>query len=78
MLVNKDIKLVKDVERTRTMEMKLIKKNELAELLRDSWKLRCLEAAGVDNWTWYGQAMNNYDADEYTNDELTEDYDEAN
>lgn len=33
--------------------MKLIRKDELAELLRDRWKLRCLEMAGVDNWTWY-------------------------
>ena len=39
------------------MEMKLIRKDELAELLRDRWKLRCLEMAGVDNWTWYDQAM---------------------
>lgn len=49
--------------------MKLIRKDEL---LRDRWKLRCLEMAGVDNWTWYDQA------DEYTNDELTKDYNEAN
>lgn len=53
--------------------MKLIRKDELAELLRDRWKLRCLEMAGVDNWTW-----GNYEADEYTNDELTKDYNEAN
>lgn len=58
--------------------MKLIRKDELAELLRDRWKLRYLEMAGVDNWTWYGQAMSNYEADEYTNDELTKDYNEAN
>ena len=50
----------------------------LAELLRDRWKLRCLEMAGVDNWTWYDQAMSDYEADEYTNDELTKDYNEAN
>lgn len=29
-------------------------------------------------WTWYDQAMSDYEADEYTNDELTKDYDEAN
>lgn len=58
--------------------MKLIEKDELAELLRDSQKLSCLEMAGVDNWTWYDQAMDDYNADEYTNDELTEGYDEAN
>lgn len=50
----------------------------IAELLRDRWKLRCLEMAGVDNWTWYDQAMSDYEADEYTNDELTKDYNEAN
>lgn len=50
----------------------------VAELLRDRWKLRCLEMAGVDNWTWYDQAMSDYEADEYTNDELTKDYNEAN
>ena len=60
------------------MEMKLIRKDELAELLRDSQKLNCLEMAGVDNWTWYDQAMDDYNADEYTDDELTKDYDEAN
>ena len=37
------------------MEMKLIKKDELAKLLRDRWKLRCLEMAGVDNWIGYAQ-----------------------
>lgn len=28
--------------------------------------------------TWYDQAMSDYEADEYTNDELTKDYNEAN
>lgn len=56
--------------------MKLIRKDELAELLRDRWKLRCLEMAGVDNLD--DQAMSDYEADEYTNDELTKDYNEAN
>ena len=55
------------------MEMKLIRKDELAKLLRNRWKLRCLEMAGVDNWIWYDQAMDDYNADEYTDDELTED-----
>lgn len=54
--------------------MKLIRKDELAELLRDRWKLRCLEMAGVG----HGKAMSDYEADEYTNDELTKDYNEAN
>lgn len=58
--------------------MKLIEKYELAELLRDSWKLSCLEDAGVDNWEGYCLAMDNYNVDEYTDDKLTEDYNEAN
>ena len=38
--------------------MKLISKKELANLLRASNKLNCLEArGGVDNWTWYGEAL---------------------
>ena len=60
------------------MEMKLIKKDELAKLLRNRWKLHCLEMAGVDNWIWYDQAMDDYNADEYTDDELTKNYNEAN
>lgn len=60
------------------MEMKLIRKDELAKLLRNRRKLHCLEMAGVDNWIWYDQAMNDYNADEYTDDELTENYNEAN
>lgn len=31
--------------------MKLISKEELADLIRDSIKLSYLEAGGVDNWT---------------------------
>ena len=60
------------------MEMKLIRKDELAKFLRNTWKLHCLEMAGVDNWIWYDQAMDDYNADEYTDDELTENYNEAN
>lgn len=32
----------------------------LEELLDDSLKLNALIAAGVDNWEWYGEAMNIY------------------
>ena len=60
------------------MEMKLIKKDELAKLLRDRWKLRCLEMAGVDNWIWYDQAMDDDIANEDTDEELTKDYNEIN
>lgn len=32
-------------------------KTEYDELIKDQRKLRALEAAGVDNWEWYGDAM---------------------
>lgn len=54
------------------MEMKLISKEELADLLRASNKLSCLEAGGVDNWTWYDEALSDYDY--IDNDTLTKDY----
>ena len=40
------------------MEAIIIPKNEFASLLRDSDKLRRLEYGGVDNWEWYGEALN--------------------
>lgn len=58
------------------MEMKLISKEELADLLRASNKLSCLEAGGVDNWTWYDEALSDYDSD-LDDDILTEDYKDA-
>lgn len=33
---------------------------EYLELLDRSEKLRCLEDGGVDNWTWYEEAMKPY------------------
>lgn len=58
------------------MEMKLISKEELADLLRASSKLSCLEDGGVDNWTWYDEALSDYDSD-LDDDILTEDYKDA-
>lgn len=58
------------------MEMKLISKEELADLLRASSKLSCLEAGGVDNWIWYDEALSDYDSD-LDDDILTEDYKDA-
>lgn len=34
-----------------------ISKKLLAQLLRDSYKLSCLEATGVDNWENYSEAL---------------------
>lgn len=56
--------------------MKLISKEELADLIRDSIKLSYLEAGGVDNWTWYDEALSDYDSD-LDDDILTEDYKDA-
>lgn len=65
--------------------MKKISVEELAQLLRYSYKLECLEAAGVDNWEGYDYAVNEKDEDglsyrDYfhtTDEELTKDYEDA-
>lgn len=58
-----------------------ISKHELAELLRDRYMLESLENYGVDNWSWYGEAMSDdgegtypsvMDVDEFTDDEIIE------
>ena len=38
--------------------MKLIEEKELAQLIEDSYRLSCLEEAGVDNWEGYDEAFN--------------------
>lgn len=37
--------------------MKLIEEKELAQLIIDSYRLGCLEDAGVDNWEGYDVAF---------------------
>ena len=37
--------------------MKLIEEKELASLILDSYRLACLEDAGVDNWEGYDEAF---------------------
>ena len=37
--------------------MKLIEEKELARLILDSYRLACLEDAGVDNWVGYDTAF---------------------
>ena len=37
--------------------MKLIEEKELASLILDSYRLACLEEAGVDNWIGYDGAF---------------------
>ena len=37
-----------------------ISKEEYEELLDSQWRLTCLESAGVDNWSGYYYAMQEY------------------
>lgn len=39
-----------------------ILKAEYDRLRRDSIAIECLEGCGVDNWDWYGAAMEQYQA----------------
>ena len=57
--------------------MKLISKEELADLIRDSIKLSYLEAGGVDNWTWYDEVLTEYNEDDLDDDTLTNEYKDA-
>lgn len=34
-----------------------ITKRQYDELVRDAFKLECLEAGGVDNWAWYHESL---------------------
>lgn len=52
-----------------------IDEREYLELVEQSIYLQALEAEGVDNWTWYGEAIQNYiqiliDQDLYLEDYL--------
>lgn len=61
--------------------MKQIDIKELANLLRDSYKLNCLEAGGVDNWDGYDYSLNNEEDISYlkqSDKELTKDYQSSN
>lgn len=57
--------------------MKLISKEELADLIRASIKLSYLEAGGVDNWTWCDEALTEYNEDDLDDDTLTNEYKDA-
>jgi hypothetical protein len=43
-----------------TEETVTISKKLYEELLDSDLKLNCLENSGVDNWTWYDVAMEEY------------------
>lgn len=44
---------------------------------RASIKLSYLEAGGVDNWTWYDEALTEYNEDDLDDDTLTNEYKDA-
>lgn len=50
------------------MKAVIISKDNLANLIRDSDKLHRLERGGVDNWEWYGEALN--DEEDLSYDEI--------
>jgi hypothetical protein len=48
---------------SKTNEMVEVDKKYLEELERDSKILGALYAGGVDNWEWYGDALESLDLD---------------
>lgn len=46
------------------MKKYIIDEKELKQLIKDSLELNALERGGVDNWEWYGEALEEYDEDE--------------
>lgn len=42
------------------IKMVTIRKKYLEELEDDSLLLQCLNGGGVDNWTWYGEAYQEF------------------
>lgn len=57
--VNEDIRLNRSVTIKGTPIV--IKADDYLDLLQDSIKLNALEAGGVDNWEWYGEALEDID-----------------
>lgn len=43
------------------MDYIAIPAHELIELLADQMKLSALESGGVDNWSWYGESICDYE-----------------
>ena len=37
-----------------------ISEQQLLQLLEDNFKLQALIIGGVDNWEWYGEALNSF------------------
>ena len=47
-------------ELNQSGDMAIICKNELGELRKDQFKMRCLEAGGVDNWEWWDESLTDF------------------
>jgi hypothetical protein len=47
-------------KKTQTEELVTITRANYNQLVDDQYKLECLEAAGVDNWSGYDDAMEMY------------------
>lgn len=45
---------------TKSVDTPSISKDELGELRKDQFKLRCLEGGGVDNWEWFDESLNDF------------------
>lgn len=46
------------------MKKYIIDEKELEQLIKNSQELSALERGGVDNWEWYGEALEGYNEDE--------------
>lgn len=62
-------KVEKDFQPIDPEDNCIIKKEELARLLADSYRLSALQAGGVDNWDWYSESIHDFLDDCETDDE---------
>lgn len=54
------------------MKKYIIREDTLIELITNNFILRALECGGVDNWSWYGESLNQWldELDEYDFEEV--------
>lgn len=53
------------------MKKYIIQEDKLVELIADHFALMALENGGVDNWSWYGDSLNQF-LNEMEEDEFEE------
>lgn len=61
------------MEKTRFYNREDLKAKDVARLI-SIWEG---EAGGVDNWTWYDEALTEYNEDDLDDDTLTNEYKDA-